>query len=189
MTGRLIKCKTMTKTIEEMNADMARFMGSPLTYYKEDSPTYTEDGKQIYASFDCELSIINNKPFDADQLKYHNSYDWIMPVWERFRDFRFNESSEFLWQTHEFHKAKISLAFMYQPITEAHALLHSGIVWLNSIQCECTEHAHRLGVKRGESRFVCKKCGKDLVKKAQENLRNPNNKINSIRKEGEDVKQ
>lgn len=70
--------------IEQNNKLIAEFMGTPVKLFKEDDYTYTSFlGNKCYASFDCELAIIDNVPYAAKDLCYHTSWDWLMPVIEK----------------------------------------------------------------------------------------------------------
>ncbi len=82
------------KEIIESNKLIAEFMGNPVRQYKEDEPINSEYGEQQYASFDCEMAIINNKCFDLYSLQYHSSWDWLMPVVEKINTIALDDFGE-----------------------------------------------------------------------------------------------
>jgi len=108
---------TNSPTISEMNEVIARFMGATLFEYV--------DG---YAVLDLTRDGINNKIY-VYSLKYHSSYDWLMPVWNKFIDLTFDdEGAE---SKHAELKTKIGHAILYARISIAHGDLYQGIQWFN----------------------------------------------------------
>jgi hypothetical protein len=87
------------KTIEEKNRIIAEFMG-----YEEEQ---TENGEFVYAiefKNPVKLNDIQVEFFFAHELKYHTSWDWLMPVVEKIESLGYNVEKNFQhidndWQT------------------------------------------------------------------------------------------
>lgn len=64
------------------------------------------------------------------KMKYATSFDWLMPVWYKFRDLKVEAGlGDFT-----LHKAAIERAICHQGIEEACKLLAEGIRWYNSVK-------------------------------------------------------
>lgn len=60
--------------------------------------------------------------------QYHTSFDWLMPVWFKFRDM---EAPPEQWLKHEEWKEVIARAITFGDINLAHSRLVDGIAWYN----------------------------------------------------------
>lgn len=107
-------------TIEEkMNEIIAVFM---------DFERY-EDSSGVW--FKKEGLITSMHP-NLKDLKYHLSWDKLMPVWYKFRDLQFESTK--LQKEHSDWESPINNAICYQGIKSAHLLLCLAIQWLNKQQ-------------------------------------------------------
>lgn len=101
-------------TIEQQNAEIARFEGR-LFYGRYTIDSYGPDTHNAYP-----------------EMKYHSSWDWLMPAWYKFRDIKFHNGR--LEKEHSDWKSPIDNAICYQGIESAHLLLFHAIKWLNKQQ-------------------------------------------------------
>lgn len=91
-TGSTISVSTILRLIRNANKEenklIAEFMGFPVKFYKEDEETGLTDseGNADTVSYDCELAIINGLVYEPRNLKYHNSWDWLMPVVDKIEN-------------------------------------------------------------------------------------------------------
>ena len=73
---------------------------------------------------------------ESKDMVYHTSYDWLMPVWVKFRDmmetYPPTNQQDFL--DGYSHLQLIKHAIADKPITEAFRALVSAVKWYNSIQ-------------------------------------------------------
>lgn len=71
-----------------------------------------------------------------EMCRYDCSYDWLFPVWQRFRDLKFDYGlySDTPYRLHLSYKDKIAHAILNKPITEAHRLIWEGVKWLETIK-------------------------------------------------------
>jgi hypothetical protein len=104
----------MTKTIEEMNADFARF-------------------ENRHISVGGMVALDEYHWIAVENLTYHTDRNELHRIWERFMDLKLTGENNI---EHIVLTGQIGHSIAYESITEAHALLHSGIVWLNSIRKE-----------------------------------------------------
>ena len=66
-------------------------------------------------------------------VSYHNSYDWLMPVWVKFRDIpAFNSCMPNVIKGQ--FESKVEYAVVYKPISEAFRALVSAVKWYDSIE-------------------------------------------------------
>lgn len=67
---------------------------------------------------------------DVDALKYYNSYDWLFPVWVKFRDLKNIDKIKFfnLWHSVEKERIKIFLTESNTP-KNAFTALAEAIKW------------------------------------------------------------
>lgn len=71
------------------------------------------------------------------EMKYHTSWDWLMPVWEKFRDMEF-DTSEHIFR-HRKYKDCIDKELSYGTIECAHLVIYKAIQWYNEskkINCD-----------------------------------------------------
>lgn len=66
------------------------------------------------------------------ELKYHTSWSWLMPVWVRFRDLDFRGNAPRRWN-HENHKERIVNCLISGTIGECHEAMYNGIKWYQKI--------------------------------------------------------
>lgn len=81
------------KTIEEKNRMIAEFMG-----IEEEQ---TENGEFVYAvKFQNpeKLNDIQTEFYYGSELRYHTSWDWLMPVCKKINSILFSEFAEIVWQ-------------------------------------------------------------------------------------------
>jgi hypothetical protein len=97
------------KQINKYSILMAEFMG-----FKNDGTTFIVFG------------FVNNKI----SVKFHTSYDWLMPVWVKFRDMYEPELGKALWDV----KENIKTIIVMKPIEEAFEELGKAIEWYNTIK-------------------------------------------------------
>lgn len=69
---------------------------------------------------------------DFSRLKFQTSFDWLMPVWYKFRDLVLTTQDDHV--THSNHRIVIGSAILSKGIGEACKLLAEGIRWYNSTQ-------------------------------------------------------
>lgn len=105
---------TETKTIAE-------FMGYE---YHNDYPILFPEG---YYQLD---ELIANK-YLVQQFKYHTSWDWLMPVWEKFKNLDVNNEKEKV--NHVDLKGAIRFKITERPIQEAFSAIANAIKWYNEI--------------------------------------------------------
>ena len=81
----------------------------------------------------------NDEIFEPDDLEYHTSYDWLMPVWVKFRDMEselnklnvFAIMEDFIYHFYMVERA-LTRSKLLVPIQAFRALV-SAVKWLNSI--------------------------------------------------------
>lgn len=119
-----LKTPTMEQSnepmIDQINAVIAEFMGGPRCPHP-DQPFFPEP----HWGYKCHKGHWWNEK----NLEYHNSWDWLMPVWYKFRDLRFSETK--LQLQHSNWKTPIDNAICYQSIQSTHLLLFNAIQWYN----------------------------------------------------------
>jgi hypothetical protein len=99
----------MTET--EMNELVSEFMGLK----KEHGHMYPNNSGWCVAAY----------------LHYHSNWEWLIPVWYKFRDLRFDDAkSQF---KHADFKLNISYCICYRDIQSAFQSIISGIQWYNQL--------------------------------------------------------
>ena len=83
------------KTIEEKNAIIAEFMGLKF----KDDDTYISELKEMKSN-----GIYFEQGYMTSELKYHTSWDWLMPVVEKIESLEYSVEKNFQridndWQT------------------------------------------------------------------------------------------
>lgn len=109
------------KTITD-NEVIARFMGGKPSEYHMPKGTYIffdqlYHGQQLHA---------------YKKMKYSTSWDWLMPVWYKFRDLQFRtfgHNSDWIE-----HCGYISDAILNKGISETFSVLVEAIKWYNSLK-------------------------------------------------------
>ncbi len=105
--------------VSEMNKEFAVFMNIPKCERCEDCGAFQYSaGNIIYPT----------------GMQYHKSYDWLMPVWFKFRDLK--KDKEFVKNNFiEFSCKKniIADSILEKSISEAHKLLYEAITWYNQL--------------------------------------------------------
>jgi hypothetical protein len=77
-------------------------------------------------------SFENDLKDKALLLKYHTSWDWLMPVYEKFVNLSFKQKSDR--DEHQKHCRKLHNALLLPNIGFAHVFLSKGIEWYNKEQ-------------------------------------------------------
>lgn len=113
-------------TITEMNSDIALFMEAEI------NPFYVDEETFRFAKEKPTPDSAYN--WTARQMQYHERYDWLFPVWQKFRDVKIPLSKTEDHFTHERKVKSISEAILNKPITEAHRLIWDGVKWLETIK-------------------------------------------------------
>lgn len=62
-------------------------------------------------------------------MKYHSSWDWLRPVWDKFRDLKFTEETSM--KLHLNYVARLAQDIAYGTIDEFHHNIHIAIQWYN----------------------------------------------------------
>lgn len=106
-------------TTEEKNKVLAEFMGESIIMQKSSVGNFL-----IPMRFDN----VHHRGYTA--CKYHSSYDWLMPVWHKFRDLETKGMEKMI---HCDYVEKLESAILWHPITEAFDLLVEAVEWYNSI--------------------------------------------------------
>ena len=70
---------------------------------------------------------------DILECEYHSSYEWLMPVWKKFRDLDIKEDG-YNKLAHMVHCGKIRIALCDETIKETFELLSEAIEWYNTIK-------------------------------------------------------
>jgi hypothetical protein len=99
-------------TIEQKNEAIALFMGGIAVQFRE---RYITWGRK--------------ETMPVNELKYHSSWDWIHPVWVKFRDLKFTEETPM--KLHLNYMARLAQDIAYGTIEEFHHNLHIAIQWYN----------------------------------------------------------
>lgn len=68
--------------------------------------------------------------FEVDEIKYHTSFDWIMPVWYKVRDLKFTDVKTQL--EHSSIKVSIDYRICYGTIDELFVEIFTAIQWYNT---------------------------------------------------------
>lgn len=95
------------------NELIAEFMGLPLTIQE---PEFSGDRK------------LKTVPFQ--RWRYDTSWDWLMPVWNKFASLQFEENRQFT--EHADHCTLIAEKILEVDVFQAHERLVNGIKWYNS---------------------------------------------------------
>ncbi len=66
------------------------------------------------------------------ELRYHNRWDLLMPIWVKFRNLKFEVIQEQF--EHSEFRQNIAHLICYSTIESAHQAVVSGIQWYNSIK-------------------------------------------------------
>ena len=120
-------------TIEEKLAVVAEFMGEKTYNMKT-------------AFYDNEMPHVMSKGHSGYMpVAYHTSYDWIMPVWRKFRDLPLETHSqdtpESFWEPTKygeyFEMIKSALVASDTP-EDCFNILYEAIAWLNSLNQNTT---------------------------------------------------
>lgn len=69
----------------------------------------------------------------ADTLEYSTSYDWLMPVWHKFRDLKLDLDLHD-YQAYKRYWYELTNDIPRKPIADVCSLLAEGIRWYNSTQ-------------------------------------------------------
>lgn len=100
-------------TIEQMNEVIAQFA-------------------EIKSFDDSRYGLLYVSPSDGKtcfSLRYHCSWDWLQPVWVKFRDLKFQEETHM--KLHLNYVARLAQDIAYGTIDEFHHNLHIAITWYN----------------------------------------------------------
>lgn len=87
--------------------------------------------KKVYNGFSGELREEKTRPFTYSDLKYHSSWDWLMPVWGHFRHLvweKFNSSSP---NDFVYFKSGFMNCVFNEDIIGAQMVMVEAIEWLN----------------------------------------------------------
>jgi hypothetical protein len=108
--------------INKFSASMAEFMG-----FENDGTTFIVFG------------FVNNKiSAYKDDLKFHTSYDWLMPIWVKFRDLHptIDMNDDIAHETIKYSRYKTSITYklLHSTIEEVFEELGKAIEWYNTIK-------------------------------------------------------
>ncbi len=78
----------------------------------------------------------------ATKFKYHLSYEWLMPVWFKFRDLKNSEHNS--WRGHTDLCGIIRAAMMNEDIIEAFNEIVRAILWYNAIKQEMARDTDKI---------------------------------------------
>ena len=105
---------------------------------KEKTPQLTveqiRNGNKVLGNFDGwitppdvnpDLGKKGNRLTSYENLKYHTSYDWLMPVWVRFRDNRFGDMAKTAQHKTLCDSMINIIAFSNEPMTLFKAMVHA----------------------------------------------------------------
>jgi hypothetical protein len=101
-----------TAEIIEGNKLIAEFMGHKVSYGLENA------------------MLISTQEITYTPAKYHTSWDWLMPVWYKIRDLRFDEPK--LQLEHMKVKTPITHFICYGTIEHAFIEILAAITWYNT---------------------------------------------------------
>lgn len=103
-------------TIEIMDKAIAEFMEF-------------ETSKEPYLSYSRTMYLVRGYWWPLRKLKYHTSWDWLRPVWDKFRDLKFSEETAM--KLHLNYVARLAQDIAYGTIEEFHNNLSISIQWYN----------------------------------------------------------
>lgn len=107
----------------ESNKSIAQFMGAEIRM----GYAYPYE----YCDFKDENGI-TNETVRVDNLKYNTSWDWLMPVWIKFRDYGFGIDEETKQKLHTNYVARLAQDIAYGTLEEVYHNLSIAINWLNT---------------------------------------------------------
>jgi hypothetical protein len=67
---------------------------------------------------------------NASKVEFHASWDWLMPVWKKFREI--NLGNDYAQGVFNNYLAKIAHKIAWEEIKDVHYILVLGIKWYNS---------------------------------------------------------
>lgn len=105
----------MEQTVQEQNKIIAEWMGA------------VYDGRKYWRYPNGKLIIHSNEY--RSEMKYHSSWDWLMPAWYKFRDLAFTDRKNEI--PHSHHCQSISRAICYEDIGSAYSRLSNAVEWYN----------------------------------------------------------
>jgi hypothetical protein len=113
----------MTEQEKEYTILMAEFMG--VTSFAC-TPTYINPRRE---NFNCNRCGCAN----PEKMKYHTSYDWLMPVWVKLRDMSLKDFSFYCRRNICDITSDLGLSISDKLISDVFKELAEGIKWLNGI--------------------------------------------------------
>lgn len=73
---------------------------------------------------------VNDNAYLQDELKYNISWSWLMPVWVKFRDLKFDDTR--LQLEHSGIKAALTYQICYGTIEQVFIEMFTAIQWYNT---------------------------------------------------------
>lgn len=102
-----------------------------VTFSYKTNGLFEEGTVQCFRKSDNENATIEYHTFEPD-LKYHSSWDWLHPAWDKFRDLSFRGNIKNIF-THSIYRDRISKAISWGgTVTDAFKELVEAIKWYNS---------------------------------------------------------
>lgn len=90
------------------------------------------DGKKYLPIREGDSFLIIESDTGLKQAKYNTSWNWLMPVWHKFRDLKFDE--ETTKKLHNNYTARLAQDLAYGTIDEFHHNITIAIKWYNQIK-------------------------------------------------------
>jgi hypothetical protein len=113
----------------EGNEVIARFLGAVIPSGK----TLTSFLPNIEFCSAIEVQTKNGEYlFRPKDLKFHRSYDWLLPAWVKFRDLKLNDEDD--QERHDALIDRVGRKILYAPISEAFTELVSALKWYESLK-------------------------------------------------------
>lgn len=79
-----------------------------------------------------EAFMTNGANAKVKGIPYHESYDWLMPVWVKFRELEFDNMGHKI--NHAHHKQAITYKMAYGTLPELYEALVKAVEWVNSLK-------------------------------------------------------
>lgn len=123
----------MKKEVEEGNRLIAEFMGAGIEPYP-DGHFPGETGYRFKEKMPLDApDSTEGWWWNVNGLKFHSSWDWLMPAWVKFRDMKVPvESEEQYYQGYSQQLHRVSAAITHLLIKDAHEKLVEAIQWYNN---------------------------------------------------------
>lgn len=129
----------MSKTILGMNLAIAKFMGFDAVQVgyagTEEETEWQRNHEEWMGKVGIEsvgryiVNVKEDKWHEWEDMRYHSSWDWLMPVWGKFRALKFIEETTM--KLHLNYVARLAQDIAYGTIEEFHHNMHIAIQWYN----------------------------------------------------------